>query len=864
MELNSAASSQLLTPRSLWSALQFVAFLLLAFVTIAALTFSPAQRIALPPLRLMATATAVASSAALGTGIIVSATMRPVLDAGWITLWSIPIAWAITGASGVRSATDTLRKWIIGGWIAGTAVLSFTWAAHIDARRDFADIELESLGPGADPYLEYLLIQLAKEVQTRGHEGENGARMLYRSWLASGIANTSYPVRLTLWSKAGVPQVQLALGGTEAAQLERSFTAPQYLSKAMLRIREAPQSVELMRSVEPGTPIRAALITGFAKSQILTAEVPLRRSFQSSWLPFVTAAPPADAPRLHLVSTAHEARRQEWRHVPRSWRKEAVVSYPDGVYRAHVDVPLPALPITLARGVLLVIADILGLLLILYAARFALHNNHGWRLSRVWQTWRGSIHARLTAALLLFFLIPTAFFGWLAFRALTNEIIRATEIVATRTLEQASSEYQHTQGNLRRMGVVTSSNILKYTDGELSGTALPETRELGVFGAWLPPAVFLTLSAQGNRFASDLRTIAETNILTLYGTLSDGSVLALPMPLNSAEIRQRQREVADLVLFAALVALALSFILSVRVSRVLTSPIRQLQGAAARIGDGDFSRRLPDEAPAEFAQLFQSFDSMAMQLRRARARQTRTARVLAWAEMARQVAHEIKNPLTPIKMSMQHIRRTYHDRSPKFPVILEDGVSQILVEIDRLKDIAATFARYGSPATQPGPLEALDLRQAAVEALALYRSAEGQIEYVIGMEHDLPPVWARRGELMEVFFNLLENARAALDGVQMGKVALTAADRADRIELMVQDNGTGIQPEALQRVFDPQFSTRTSGTGLGLAIVKRLVEGWGASISVQSEPGVGTRFTITLRPSRLGNEGSGGTNGVPS
>lgn len=851
LELNRAASSQLLTPRLLWSGIQFAPFLSLAFFTVAALVFAPAPRVALPTHRSLWTAAAFASSAAFAAGIIIYATTYPVLNVGWITLWAIPIALAITGAYRVRSGADTLRQWILGGWIAGTAVLSFTWAAHIDARRDFADIELQSLGPGADPYLEYLLLQFAREVQTRGRDGETGARMLYRSWLASGIANTAYPVRLTLWSAAGVPQVQLALGGTEAAQLERPFTPPRYLSNAMLRIREAPQSVELMRSVEAGTPIRAALITGFPKSQVLTAEVPPRRSFKSSWLPFVTAAPPADAPRLHLVSAPHPVGTGEWRHVPRSWRKEAVVRYPDGEYRAHIDVPLPALPITLARGVLLVIADILGILLILYAARFAL-DNHRRPLSRIWQAWRGSIHARLTAALLMFFLIPAAVFGWLAFRALSNEIIRATQLVATRTLEQAASEYQHTQGNLRRIGAVTSSNILHYTKGELSGAALPETRELGVYGAWLPPAVFLRLSAQGNRIASDMRMIAESNILTLYGTMSDGSVLALPMPLNSAEIRQRQREMADLVLFAALLALALSFILSVRVSRVLTRPIRQLQRAAARIGDGDFSRRLPHQAPAEFAQLFQSFNSMSTRLRRARVRQTRTARVLAWGEMARQVAHEIKNPLTPIKMSMQHIRRVYHDRRPNFPVILEESVSQILVEIDRLKDIAAAFSRYGSPGPQNEALEAVDLRIAAQEALTLYRSGDEDVEYLVEILPDVPGAWARRDELIEVLFNLLENARVAVEDSDVGRVSISAADRGGIVELRVEDNGSGIQSDALPRVFDPQFSTRTSGTGLGLAIVKRLVESWGASISVQSELGIGTVFTIAFRRASVG------------
>jgi signal transduction histidine kinase/HAMP domain-containing protein len=225
----------------------------------------------------------------------------------------------------------------------------------------------------------------------------------------------------------------------------------------------------------------------------------------------------------------------------------------------------------------------------------------------------------------------------------------------------------------------------------------------------------------------------------------------------------------------------------------------------------------------------------------------RTARVLAWGEMARQVAHEIKNPLTPIKLSVQHLRRAHADGRPDFEQILERNVEAILAEIDRLGEIARAFARFGAPAQAAGDLEAVSLERVAEETLALYRGSHDGIGYRVEVAPDTPRAHARVGELKEVIVNLLENARAALpDG---GDIRITAgpAGGGAWVMLNVEDTGEGIPAELLPRVFEPQFSTRSSGTGLGLAIVRRLVESWGGEVTVDSEPGQGTTVHLRMR-----------------
>ncbi len=224
----------------------------------------------------------------------------------------------------------------------------------------------------------------------------------------------------------------------------------------------------------------------------------------------------------------------------------------------------------------------------------------------------------------------------------------------------------------------------------------------------------------------------------------------------------------------------------------------------------------------------------------------RTERILAWGEMAQQVAHEVKNPLTPIKLGVQHIRRAWEDGRPDYQEILRRNVDSILNEIERLASIASSFSRYAapSPADATPPLEAVPVAEVVEDMLELYAAGEGPVTFSFEGEEDLPRVQSRPGELKEVLVNLLENARAALPEGGWVRVEAGLADRG--VELSVRDNGTGIPPDLIPRIFEPHFSTRSSGTGLGLAIVRRLVESWGGEIDAESCPGEGTTIRIRL------------------
>lgn len=228
----------------------------------------------------------------------------------------------------------------------------------------------------------------------------------------------------------------------------------------------------------------------------------------------------------------------------------------------------------------------------------------------------------------------------------------------------------------------------------------------------------------------------------------------------------------------------------------------------------------------------------------------RSERILAWGEMAKQVAHEVKNPLTPMKLSVQHLVRAWKDQRRDFAGILNRNAGAILAEIDRLASIARSFSRLASPgAADKGPLVAVAADEVIREVLDLYRGGgTASVRVRSHLSATLAPVACRADELKEVLLNLVENARDAMPGGGIVRiVAARAEDDAGAQVISVEDEGVGIPDALLGRIFEPKFSTRSTGTGLGLAIVKRLVDSWGGTVEVESETGMGTRVHIRLR-----------------
>ena len=221
----------------------------------------------------------------------------------------------------------------------------------------------------------------------------------------------------------------------------------------------------------------------------------------------------------------------------------------------------------------------------------------------------------------------------------------------------------------------------------------------------------------------------------------------------------------------------------------------------------------------------------------------RTHRLEAWAEMARQVAHEIKNPLTPIQLNAEHLRRVHADRGEPLSPVLEECVTTILAQVKLLRQIASEFSSYASsPAVKPASVHLPELLRETIDP---YRTGlRDRIQFDLDVPGDLPPVYVDRTLVSRSLTNIVENALHAMPASGLLTVVARRVDSFVRIR--VSDTGLGMDAAALARAFEPYFSTKTTGTGLGLPIARRNIELNGGTVTVTSARDRGTTVEVAL------------------
>jgi nitrogen fixation/metabolism regulation signal transduction histidine kinase len=215
----------------------------------------------------------------------------------------------------------------------------------------------------------------------------------------------------------------------------------------------------------------------------------------------------------------------------------------------------------------------------------------------------------------------------------------------------------------------------------------------------------------------------------------------------------------------------------------------------------------------------------------------------AWREMAKQVAHEIKNPLTPMKLSIQQLLRTYDPSDPNSRAKLERVAQSIIEQIDALTTIANEFSNFAKlPQLKRSEV---DLPELCRNVLAIFES-EYSCSFTFTCSESVPLVNGDREQLMRVLNNLIKNAVQAIPESRKGEIELTVTVQSEYITVSVKDNGVGISKEERSKLFVPYFTTKSTGTGLGLAMVKQIIENHGGSVYVASEKGKGSTFTFEL------------------
>jgi signal transduction histidine kinase len=324
-------------------------------------------------------------------------------------------------------------------------------------------------------------------------------------------------------------------------------------------------------------------------------------------------------------------------------------------------------------------------------------------------------------------------------------------------------------------------------------------------------------------------------------------IVTVPLTNRQQEIDQQIDELDRQVLSAIVLFSLLGASLGYWMAERIADPVNRLTRATRRIARGDLDARVAATSSDELRRLVQDFNQMAADLKRQRTELERTQRLEAWADMARQVAHDIKNPLTPIQLSAEHARRINADRGRPLSPVLDDCVNAILTQVTLLRQISAEFSSFASSPT-PRP-EVTDVGALIQEVVESYRTGlTGRIAINVNAPPDLPAVTIDRTLFARALTNIIENALHAMPGTGRLTISLrpSAAGATPAVIVEVADTGVGMGADDVAKIFEPYFSTKATGTGLGLTIAKRNVELNGGTIQVASQRGTGTTATITL------------------
>jgi signal transduction histidine kinase len=407
-----------------------------------------------------------------------------------------------------------------------------------------------------------------------------------------------------------------------------------------------------------------------------------------------------------------------------------------------------------------------------------------------------------------------------------------------------------TDQQLLRFSTPFQTDALLYRRAEIQNSTYPELISEGWFASFLPFDIYHQLFDLQQKRAVSLqsnpRLTSHLSLLYSFQRLNQNSdwVLAVPTILDRSRIDQQMLQTISYLLVIYVFIFGLFMLSAAMIARELTRPLLYFQSGLKRISSGKLDTTIPVTTQDEIGSLAHAYNVMVYKLKDLRKELAEAERQAAWTEMARQVAHEIKNPLTPMKLQLQHLKRIItsgnydiEELKPKATEI----TSTLVEQIQSLSTIASDFSRFAKPFESE--LEEVDLNKMLHDIDQLYQHDE-RIHIEPDLSQDALPIMAAQDELKRVFINLVKNASEAMP--HGGVIYLRSYQHKEHAYVDVIDNGQGITEDHKAKIFVPNFSTKTSGTGLGLAISKKIVEAHRGEIDFASVPGSGTTFTIAL------------------
>jgi two-component system, NtrC family, nitrogen regulation sensor histidine kinase NtrY len=327
---------------------------------------------------------------------------------------------------------------------------------------------------------------------------------------------------------------------------------------------------------------------------------------------------------------------------------------------------------------------------------------------------------------------------------------------------------------------------------------------------------------------------------------SVGSVLAvLTVAISRSGLVAEQQQIRAIAYGVAAGGILLAIVFSLWIAARVSRPVEELARAAEEVASGSWDARVPVRGRDEVSVLARSFNHMTEQLEGQREMLVQSERVAAWRELARRLAHELKNPLFPLQLTVENLSRARQLPEAEFDEVFNESTQTLSMEIANLKKIIRRFSDFSK---MPKPeLERVDARDLIARVKTLYAagSEDGpKIELITKFQDEPMPLMVDPELLHRALSNLVLNAKDAMP--EGGTVTMSARKRESKVEICVSDTGEGMTPEECERLFTPYYTTKQHGTGLGLAIVQSIVADHAGTIAVESREGHGATFVITL------------------
>jgi two-component system nitrogen regulation sensor histidine kinase NtrY len=408
---------------------------------------------------------------------------------------------------------------------------------------------------------------------------------------------------------------------------------------------------------------------------------------------------------------------------------------------------------------------------------------------------------------------------------------------------------QYAESFLKKYATLFNTDISLYNkNGGLFASSRPQLFDAGLCSRLINPLAIANFAKNESANFSTQDRIGSLNYLSLYTPLynTKGNFMGymnLPYFARQSDLEEGLSDYITTLLNVYVVLFLISLFTGLVVTTYVTKPLRIVQQQLAKISLGKINEPIDWQSNDEIGRLVNEYNQMLLKLEESATLLAKSEREGAWQEMAKQVAHEIKNPLTPMKLNLQYLQKVVNEGGEDFEGKFKKVSGSMIEQIDTLAHIANEFSNFAKmPKVN---LEKVNLAEVIRSSIVLFKNEQTQITFLSDV--DSPIVSADKNQCLRVFNNIIKNAVQSFPEDRTGKIEIHVSMQNEVILVSVKDNGSGIPESMKAKIFVPNFTTKSTGTGLGLAMVKNIITAFGGEIWFESDENTGTTFYLTFR-----------------